>query len=232
NVTVKTLYFGGAGTLSFEKPGNTKNPYDEYVSDPAKPVPYTAEITQWYNASFMDEDQRFASRRPDVLVYQTPVLDEDITIAGPISVNLVGSTSGTDCDWVVKVIDVFPDTMRTPPNEQQTPLGGYQMLVRGDVLRGKFRNSLSNPEPFVPDKPTPVNYVLQDAFHTFGRGHRIMVQVQSTWFPMIDRNPGKFMDIYEAKDSDFQKTVQRVYHSGTNASSIKVNVWKQEETSQ
>jgi hypothetical protein len=226
NVESKSLYFGEGGSLSFEKTTNTRNEYDEYISDPAKPVPYTAETTQWYNASFMDEDQRFAARRPDVLVYQTAVLDTDITIAGPISVNLVASTSGTDCDWIVKVIDMFPDTLQSPPGSKGTPLGGYEMLVRGDVLRGKFRNSLSNPVPFVGNEPTEVNFVLQDAFHSFLRGHRIMVQVQSTWFPMIDRNPGKFMNIYEAKDSDFQKTTQRVYHSAKYSSSIKVNTWK------
>jgi putative CocE/NonD family hydrolase len=224
NVETKSLYFHEDESLSFEKPKEARAEYDEYISDPMKPVPYTSEITQWYNPSFMDEDQRFAARRPDVLVYQTAVLDTDMTIAGPITVNLVGSTSGTDCDWIVKVIDVFPDTTQSPPG-LRIPLGGYEMLVRGDVLRGKFRNSLSNPAPFVPNKPTEINFVLQDACHTFRRGHRIMVQVQSTWFPMIDRNPGKFMDIYEARDSDFQKTTQRVYHSATYSSSIKVNTW-------
>jgi putative CocE/NonD family hydrolase len=224
NTEVRSLYFGEDAALSFEKPTEPKSEYDEYVSDPQKPVPYTSEIRQWYNASFMDEDQRFAGRRPDVLVYQTAVLDTDITIAGPITVDLIGSTSGTDCDWIVKIIDVFPDTLQSPPGWKGTPLGGYEMLVRGDVLRGKFRNSLSVPAPFVPNEPTEINFVLQDAFHTFVRGHRIMVQVQSTWFPMIDRNPGKFMDIYEARNSDFQKTTQRVYHSPKYSSCIKVNV--------
>ncbi len=219
------LYFGEGGTLAFQKPTRSKNEYDEYVSDPEKPVPYTTETTEWYNPAFMDEDQRFAARRPDVLVYQTDVLKRDITIAGPIEVHLVGSTSGTDCDWVVKVIDVFPDTVQgsawTKP-----PLGGYEMLVRGDVLRGKFRKSLSHPIPFIPNRPTDIDFSLQDAFHMFRKGHRIMVQIQSTWFPMIDRNPGKFMDIYEAKDSDFQKTTQRVYHSPRLSSWIKVNTWE------
>jgi putative CocE/NonD family hydrolase len=225
DVVPRTMYLHGEGGLSFDKPDNGTPAYDEYVSDPQKPVPYTSQITQWYNPAFMDEDQRFASRRPDVLVYQTDILKDELTIAGPISVNLVGSTSGTDCDWIVKIIDVFPDTMQSPPG-LQTPLGGYEMLVRGDVLRGKFRHSLSDPEPFVPNKPTKIDFVLQDCFHTFLPGHRMMVQIQSTWFPMIDRNPGKFMDIYEARDSDFQKTTQRVYHTGENASSIKVLTWK------
>ncbi len=225
NVVPTNLYFQAGGKLSFEKPTSLNTKYDEYLSDPQKPVPYTSEITQWYNPAFMDEDQRFASRRPDVLVYQSDVLDDDFAIAGPITVNLVGSTSGTDCDWIVKVIDVFPDTVRSQPG-LRTPLAGYEMLVRGDILRGKFRNSLSKPEPFVPNKPTKIEFVLQDAFHAFLRGHRIMVQVQSTWFPMIDRNPGKFMNIYEAMDSDFQKTTQRVYRSPKLSSSISVNAWK------
>ena len=219
------LYFQDGGRLSFEKPWSTNSEYDEYVSDPQKPVPYTSEICQWYNASFMDEDQRYASRRPDVLVYETDVFDTTVAIAGPISINLFGSTSGTDCDWIVKVIDVFPDTVHSRPG-LQTPLAGYEMLVRGDVLRGKFRNSLSKPEPFEPNKPTAIDFVLQDAFHAFLPGHRIMVQIQSTWFPMIDRNPGKFTDIYKAQDSEFQKTTQRLYHSPKLSSSIKVNVWK------
>ena len=226
----RNLYFHEGGKLSFEKPSKSRTEYDEYVSDPSKPVPYTAEITHWYNPAFMLEDQRFAARRPDVLVYQSDVLDEDVTVAGPITVNLIGSTSGTDCDWIVKVIDVLPDA---PPrggrgfaNPRAAVLGGYQMLVRGDVLRGKFRNSLSKPEAFVPNKPTPIKYVLQDIFHTFKRGHQMMVQIQSTWFPMIDRNPGKFMDIYSAKDTDFQKTAQRVYHSSEYPSHITMGVAK------
>ncbi len=226
NTQARSLYFGEDATLSFEKPTEPKSEYDEYVSDPQKPVPYTSEIRQWYNASFMDEDQRFAGRRPDVLVYQTAVLDTDITIAGPITVNLIGSTSGTDCDWIIKIIDVFPDSLQSPPGLRGTPLAGYEMFVRGDVLRGKFRNSLSNPAPFVRNEPTEIDFVLQDAFHTFVRGHRIMVQVQSTWFPMIDRNPGKFMDIFGARDSDFQKTTQRLYHSPKHSSSIKFSVMK------
>jgi hypothetical protein len=225
DVVPMKLYFHDGGRLSFDKPTESKSMYDEYVSDPQKPVPYTSQITQWYNAAFMDEDQRFASRRPDVLVYQSDVLNDEVAIAGPITVNLVGSTSGTDCDWIVKLIDVFPDTTQSRPGSR-VPLGGYEMLIRGDVLRGKFRKSLSNPEPFVPNKPTQIEFILQDAFHTFLPGHRIMVQIQSTWFPMIDRNPGKFLDIYQARDSDFQKTTQRVYHSAKQSSFLQVNTWK------
>jgi putative CocE/NonD family hydrolase len=170
-------------------------------------------MRQWYDKDYMLEDQRFASRRPDVLVFQTDQLRDDVTIAGPICAALVVSTSGTDCDWVVKVIDVFPDDTPDPnPNPTEVRLGGYQMLVRGDVLRGKFRNSLASPEPFRPDEVTEVNVSLDDIFHTFKKGHRIMVQIQSTWFPLIDINPQKFQDIYTAKAKDFQKATQRVYH--------------------
>jgi len=209
------------------KPVGTKG-FDEYVSDPDKPVPYTAENRQWYNAAYMLEDQRFASRRPDVLVFQTDVLQEDVTIAGPITVNLFASTSGTDCDWIVKVIDVFPDTMSTPRNHRARGvlLGGYEMMVRGDVLRGKFRNSMSKPEPFKPTEPTKVSYVLQDAFHKFKKGHRIMVHVQSSWFPMVDRNPGKFMNIFEATDADYMKTTQRVYRTDDMPSNVEFGIFR------
>jgi hypothetical protein len=221
-----SYYLRDNGRLSVVKPGGA-NGFDEYVNDPAKPVPYTAEHRQWYNSAYMLEDQRFASRRPDVLVYQTDVLTEDVTIAGPVTVNLSASTSGTDCDWIVKVIDVFPDTMSTPRNHRSRGvlLGGYEMMVRGDVLRGKFRNSMSKPEAFTPDEPTRVRYVLQDVFHRFKKGHRIMVHVQSSWFPKIDRNPGKFMDIFRAEDCDFVKTTQRVYRTAEMPSSIDVNLF-------
>jgi putative CocE/NonD family hydrolase len=220
------LYLREGETLSFEAPAARPPAYDEYLSDPKEPVPYTDKITHWYDPAFMVEDQRFASRRPDVLTYQTPPLDSALTVAGPIPVEFSVSTSGTDCDWIVKVIDVFPDSA-SPPGQAFSfssgpgiKLGGYQMLVRGDVLRGKFRNSLSTPEPFVPGAVTSIHFVLNDVFHTFRPGHRIMIQVQSTWFPMIDRNPGTFLDIFQAKDSDFHQTTQRVYRSAGNASRI------------
>ena len=224
NTTATNLYLEAGGGLAFTAPPAGSS-FDEYVSDPAKPVPYTAETRHWYNPAFMDEDQRFASERPDVLVYETTSLTRDMTIAGPIVVDFVVSTSGTDCDWIVKLIDVFPDTLkssgtRTPsgPGSWARPLGGYEMLVRGDVLRGKFRESMSAPKPFVPRAAMPVRFTLNDAFHTFRAGHRIMVQVQSTWFPMIDRNPGTFMNIFQAKDADFHSTTQRVFHSADRAS--------------
>ena len=229
----RNLYLHSNGALGFEPPrGHGRALFDEYVSDPAKPVPYTAEITQWYDPGFMVEDQRFAARRPDVLVYQTPPLDSGLTVAGPIGVDFTVSTTGTDQDFIVKVIDVFPDDYghdqmfafgRPGPAAR---LGGYQMLVRGDVLRGKFRNSMSKPEPFRPGAPTPIHFTLNDVYHTFRPGHRLMVQVQSTWFPMIDRNPGRFEDIYHAKDSDFRKTTQRVYLTADYPSHVVLPVLK------
>jgi putative CocE/NonD family hydrolase len=216
----RNLYLHSGGRLSFEASrARGRGLFDEYVSDPAKPVPYTAEITQWYDPAFMVEDQRFAARRPDVLVYQTPPLDSALTVAGPITVDFDVSTSGTDCDWIVKVIDVFPDDYGRSDEfsyrraGRAAQLGGYQMLVRGDVLRGKYRNSLAKPEPFRPGAVTPIRFVMNDVFHTFRPGHRVMVQVQSTWFPMIDRNPGRFEDLYTARDGDFRKTTQRVYRT-------------------
>jgi len=173
----------------------------------------------------MDEDQRFASKRSDVLVYETDQLNNDITIAGPIEANLFVSTSGTDADWIVKLIDVFPDTAKDfSPNPCGIKMGGYQMMIRGDIMRGKYRNSFSNPEPFVPNKITKVYFKLQDIFHTFKKGHRIMVQIQSSWFPLADLNPQKFENIYFAKDNDFQKAVQRIFHSKEYPSGLKVLV--------
>ena len=224
NVEPKEIYLNGHGKLAFDPPRD-ESAHDEYISDPTKPVPYTNEITQWYNPAFMDEDQRFAERRPDVLAYQTDVLQSDVTFAGPITVILYGSSSGTDCDWIVKLIDVFPDDTADPePNPRRVRMGGCEMLVRGDVLRGKFRNSLSTPEPITPNRITRFEYQLQDVFHTFKKAHRIMVQIQSTWFPMIDRNPGRFVDIYHAKESDFQKTIQRVFRSARYCTHLRINV--------
>jgi uncharacterized protein len=202
------------------------------VSDPAKPVPYTDEITQWYDPAFMVGDQRFAARRPDVLVYQTVPLDSAVTVAGPISVDFTVSTTGTDQDFIVKLIDVFPDdygrsqAFSFGPPDRAARLGGYQMLVRGDVMRGKFRNSLSRPEPFRPGAPTPLRFTMNDVFHTFRAGHRLMVQVQSTWFPMIDRNTGRFQDLYHAREADFRKTTQRVYRSAEYPSHLVLPVVK------
>jgi hypothetical protein len=223
----RSLYLHSEGALSFAAPrGQGRALSDGYVSDPAKPVPYTAEITQWYDPGFMVEDQRFAARRPDVLVYRTAPLDSALTVAGPIGVDFTVSTTGTDQDFIVKLIDVFPDDYGHDEMfafgrpSAAAKLGGYQMLVRGDVMRGKFRNSTAKPEPFRPGVPTALRFTMNDVYHTFRAGHRLMVQVQSTWFPMVDRNPGRFMDIYHAKNSDFRATTQRVYRSADYPSHI------------
>jgi putative CocE/NonD family hydrolase len=168
---------------------------------------------------YMVDDQRFAATRPDVLVYQTDVLDRDVTLAGPIKATLFVSTSGTDSDFVVKLIDVFP-------NSAPETMGGYQMLVRGEPMRARFRNSFSTPEAMSPGQITKIEFRLPDVNHAFLRGHRIMVQVQSSWFPLVDRNPQKFVDINRATEADFQKATQRVYHAGANASRLTVNVLK------
>ena len=222
--TEKRFYFADQGALSMvSSPQSSRTPYDEYVSDPDKPVPFTNEITTDFPREYMLEDQRFVSNRPDVLVYQTPVLENPVTIAGPLVAHLSVSTTGTDCDWVVKLIDVFPDTLSTPRSlRSEATLGGYQMMVRGEVMRGKFRNNYTNPEPFVPGKITTVEFELPDIFHQFKPGHRIMIQIQSSWFPLVDRNPGTFTDIYHARASDFRKTTQRVYHSYEHPSYLKV----------
>ncbi|HEX5272881.1 MAG TPA: CocE/NonD family hydrolase [Gemmataceae bacterium] len=230
----RALYFQSGGGLSAAAPpagkagagsGDTAPTWDEYVSDPAKPVPFEDQIDIAMSREYMTADQRFAGRRTDVLVYQTPPLDDDTTIAGPIDVDLHVSTTGTDSDWVVKLIDVYPDDYPDPdPNPTRVRMGGYQQLVRGEVMRGKFRNSYSKPEPFEPNKPTRVKYRMNDVNHTFRPGHRIMVQVQSSWFPLCDRNPQTFVDIYSAKESDFKKATQRVYRSRELPSKVTVLV--------
>jgi putative CocE/NonD family hydrolase len=234
NTTPTDLYLEPKGNLSFDAPREVKQgeEYDDYLSDPSKPVPYTSEIRHWYNPAFPVEDQRFAWTRPDVLVYESDILTDDMTVAGPITASLYVSTSGTDSDWIVKLIDVLPDSVsawRGDPTrfDRNWPkLRGYQMMVRGDVFRGKFRNSMSKPEPFVPNKVTKVEFVLNDIFHTFKKGHRLMVQIQSSWFPMIDRNPQTFVDIFHAKESDFQKATERVYHSPQWSSHLVIPIWK------
>jgi len=188
-------------------------------------VPYAEKVSIGMEKEYMTADQRFASRRPDVLVYATEPLPADVTIAGPIAAELVVSTSGTDSDWVVKLIDVWPDDLPPPdPNPTGLQPGGYQQLIRGEPMRGKFRNGFDKPEPFEPGKPAAVNFVLPDMCHTFRSGHRIMVQVQSSWFPLVDRNPQTFVDIYTAKPEDFRKTTQRVYRSADRPSRVTVRV--------
>lgn len=226
NTENKTLYFQPEGKLSFQKP-NVSNSYNQYESNPANPVPYQDGVQARRTREYMIDDQRFAARRPDVQVFQTEVLDEDFTLTGPITANLIVSTTGTDADYVVKLIDVYPeDALPMEPNPKNIIMGGYQMLVRGEVMRGKFRNSFEKPEPFVPGKVTKVNYSIPDVAHTFKKGHRIMIQVQNSWFPLVDRNPQKFTDIYHASDDDFQKAVHRIYHDELNPSSVSLTVLK------
>jgi uncharacterized protein len=205
NARPRNMYLHAGGALSFSAPADP-SAFDDYVSDPAKPVPYTAEVTTTEGHLFMVEDQRFVWNRPDVLVYQTPPLTEDLTIAGSIDVSLNVSTTGTDGDWVVKVIDVYPGNL-------PAPMGHFQMLLAGDILRAKFRHSMSTPEPMVPNEPAKLTFTLGDKYHTFLKGHRVMVQVQSSWFPMFDRNPQTFVDIYHAKDSDYQRATHKVFRS-------------------
>jgi hypothetical protein len=229
NSEPKKLYLHGKGKLSFSNP-EQQDIFDEYVSDPEKPVPYDDGIHQSRTREYMINDQRFASRRPDVVVYQTDILTEDMTLAGPVVANLMVSTSGTDADYVVKLIDVYPDDYPNPePNPRNIQLGGYQMLVRGEVMRGKFRNSFENPEPFVPGEPTLVKYAMPDVAHCFRKGHRIMVQIQNSWFPLVDRNPQKFTNIYNANENDFRKATQRIYHDGVNTSFLIIPVLQEKE---
>ena len=226
NINEKNLYFQPAGDMSFITP-DIKDSFDEYVSDPMKPVPYAEAVHIHRTAEYMTDDQRFASRRPDVMVYQTEILSEDITLTGPLTADLFVSTTGTDADYIVKLIDVYPsDAKADVSTDIKVPMGGYQMLVRGDVFRGKYRNSFEKPEPFVPEKITEIKYVLPDVAHTFKKDHRIMVQVQNSWFPLVDRNPQKFVDIYKCSESDFQKATQRIYHDANNPSCVRVSVLK------
>lgn len=222
----RNLYLQPNGKLSFTK-ATGNNSFDEYVSDPNAPVPYQDGVQDRRTREYMIDDQRFAARRPDVKVYQTDVLTEEITLTGPVLANLIVSTTGTDADYVVKLIDVYPENEPDPiPNPKGIMMAGYQMLVRGEIMRGKFRNSFEKPEPFVPGQITKVNYALPDVGHTFKKGHRIMIQIQNSWFPLADRNPQKFMNIYEAQPSDFQKATHKIYHDGTNSSFINVQVLK------
>lgn len=223
--TPRTLYFHASGALDFNAPTDGDGSHDEYLSDPAKPVPYTLEPSTGYPRSYPVHDQRFAASRPDVLVYETEPLADDLTLAGPLKATLHVSTTGTDADWVVKLVDVFPGDFPDPsPNPTSVRMGGYQQLVRGDVFRGKFRNSFEKPEPFEPGKLTKVEFTLPDVFHAFRRGHRVMVQVQSSWFPLVDRNPQTFVNIPTAKPEDYRKATHRVYRGGKFASSLLVPV--------
>lgn len=229
------LYLEPGGRLAFTPPGPDGGA-DTFISDPAKPVPFIEQIAIGMPKEYMCADQRFAGRRPDVLVYQTEPLAQDLTLAGPLSPELFVATTGTDADWVVKLIDVYPDDFKDPNyqpgDDPWTPapnvLGGYQQLVRGEVMRGKFRNSATTPEPFVPGQPTRVAWTQNDVFHTFRKGHRVMIQIQSSWFPLMDRNPQQFMDINTAKPEDYRKATHTVFHDAAHPSSLGVGVWSED----
>lgn len=217
----RSLYFRADGALSFDAPTNVDDRYDEYVSDPARPVPHLPGVFPGMKRGYMTEDQRFASRRTDVLTYQTAPLDAPLTVCGEIKPTLFVSTSGTDSDFVVKLIDVFPDDA---PDQGGERVGGYQMLIRGEPFRAKFRNGLAQPEAMVPGKVEKISFTMPDACHTFGRGHRVMAQVQSSWFPLVDRNPQTMTDIYRATAKDFVRATERLHRSKQFDSHVKLNV--------
>jgi len=234
--TAKTLYFHAGGKLSFDPPQEQES-FDEYLSDPNHPVPFVGYITDTVPQRYMVDDQRFASSRPDVVTYETDPLTEDVTIAGPISPHLKVASSGTDSDFDVKLIDVYPDD--TPDSDPSLngnkrilgapPLhmGGYQQLLRGEPFRAKFRSSWEKLEPLTPGKQTAIDFTMPDLYHTFRRGHRIMVQVESSWFPLTDRNPQTFTDIPYDKPEDFRKATEQIFHQKDAASGVEVLVLPQ-----
>lgn len=215
NAVTTPVYLQQNGKLSFTPASGRQLSFDSYISDPAKPVPYAEKVHAERTREYMDDDQRFAARRTDVLTYDTGILNGDMTVAGPVVADLMVSLSNTDADFIVKLIDVFPDD--APVNlVTNYPMGGYQMLVRAEVMRGKFRNSFEKPMPFIPNRPTTVKYTMPDVAHTFKKGHRLMIQIQSTWFPLTDRNPQKFTDnINKATNADFVKETIKVYHNSS-----------------
>ncbi len=229
----KDMYLQPGGKLGWSK-SSAKNSFSDYTSDPAKPVPYEEFVHFNRTRTYMSDDQRFAARRPDVLVFQTDTLTEAVTVAGNVIADIMTSISTTDADFVVKLIDVFPgnlgynnvDIYAEKDPAKVSPMGGYEMLVRGEIMRGKFRNSFEKPEPFIPGKITEVKWELPDVAHTFLKGHRIMIQIQSSWFPLADRNPQQFLNIYTADDKDFKKSDIRIYHDGENASKIILPILK------
>jgi hypothetical protein len=231
-VKTQTFYLSAKGKLSTEAPtraGSVSDgkDADTFFSDPHKPVPFTERITSGMHPAYMTDDMRFASRRPDVLTYQTGILNRDVTLAGPLQAELHVATTGADADWIVKVIDVFPDDYQGVSAEKKTDkdMRGYQMHVRSEIIRGRYRNSFAKPEPFTPDKPAAIKLTLQDVLHTFKKGHRVMVQVHSTWFPLADRNPQKYVpNIFFANDDDFTAATHRVYRSAELPSQIRVGV--------
>ncbi|WP_321518543.1 CocE/NonD family hydrolase [uncultured Bacteroides sp.] len=228
---ITPLYLADKGTLQFTTP-DAINSYTEYTSDPSKPVPYAERIQHNRGIEYMTDDQRFAESRPDVISFKTEPLTTDLTLGGELIADLKVIISTTDADFVVKLIDVFPDDFYYDKkiygegNGQNYLMNGYEMLVRGDVMRGRYRNSFEKPETFVPNKPTTVSFKLTDIAHTFKKGHRVMIQIQSSWFPLVDRNPQQFVDIYHCNDSDFIKSNIRILHQQDEASRILLPVLK------
>lgn len=221
----RNLYLLPDGKIGFSAPTAT-NSFDEYLSDPANPVPYQGQVHRKRTREYMLDDQRFASRRPDVLTYTSDALTEDLTLAGPVIADLVASISTTDADFVVKLIDVYPeDTPDTVAAEgSEAVMGGYQQLVRAEILRGRYRNSFEKPEAFTPNEPTPVKFEVPDLLHTFKKGHKLMVQIQSSWFPLADRNPQQFINIYEADPEDYIKSNIQIYHDAQRPSHLQIKV--------
>jgi putative CocE/NonD family hydrolase len=226
NTVNRTVWLQNDQVLSFSPPDLGDSAFDEYTSDPNRPVPFTSRITTGMPREYMVEDQRFAARRPDVLVYRTAPLEEDLTVAGPMAIDLHVATTGTDGDWIVKVIDVYTGDHPDPEGASSDAprLGHYQQLVRGEPLRAKFRNGLENPEPMLPGQIYRLQWTLPDVYHTFRTGHRLMVQIQSTWFPLLDRNPQVFCDVYRALPEDYKIATQRIYRDRAHASSLSIPV--------
>lgn len=230
-VTATPVYFNEKARMTFSKP-SSNNAFTQYTSDPSKPIPYTEDVLEHRTREYMTDDQRFAERRTDVITFKTEVLENDLTLAGTLTADLKVAISTTDADFVVKIIDVFPDgfsydTLKDGKgNGQKYLMDAYEMLVRGEIMRGRYRNSFEKPEAFEPGKVTTVKFDLPDIAHTFKKGHRLMIQVQSSWFPLADRNPQQFVDIYHCDDKDFIKSDIKLYHDAVNASSIVLPVLK------
>ncbi len=226
NIAPTTFYFGAGKSLASVKPV-AKSSFTQYVSDPDRPVPYTNGKFEDRNNEYLVEDQRFDDKNPGVISFRSGALPADMTVAGRITANLFVSTTGTDADLIVKVIDVLPAEEANPdPNPRNFQMGGFERLVRAEVFRGKFRKSYETPAPFTPGKIEKVSFDLNDVSHCFKKGHRVMVQIQSTWFPIIDRNPQQFMHIPLAKKEDFHKATIRVYHDANDASNIILPILK------
>lgn len=216
NAQLRTLYLGAARHLLWNA-DRTQDGFDQYVSDPSNPIPYFSKPSVGMAPEYMDGDQRFADHRPDVLSFQTEPLKNDLVIAGPIIPTLYVSTTGTDSDFDLKIIDIYPD-------DAPGLLAGYEQLVRGEPFRGKFRDSFESPQPFRPGSVQKIHFTMPDVYHCFQKGHRLMIQVQSSWFPLTDRNPQQFLDIPNAKPGQFQRAIERIYREASAASAVEFYV--------